>query len=278
MNKTYPYDEIKKILDPIQSALVVVPSSPSFDQVASGLALYLALLKAGKQATILSPEAMTVEFSHLVGVDKIGDKMPSGDLVLTINAPMDNIEKVSSTDENGKLNLTIRPKPGMAPIKPEDIAFCQVGQVPEIIFIVEARRLDSLGAIYQGNESLFKEKPVVNISHYQKAEPFGTVNVIDPAAPCASEIVVGLVEKLGLVIDEDIATNLLLGLRNGTANFQALGVNPETFEAAALCLRWGAGKATLPVRQGNERGTPPPTEVPSPDWFEPKIYKGSTLP
>ncbi|MDP3955303.1 MAG: hypothetical protein Q8Q15_02985 [bacterium] len=277
MNKTYSFDGIKKLLEPVKNALVVIPSSPNFDQVASGLALYLTILKSGKQATILSPDPMTVEFSHLVGVDKIEDKMPSGELVLTINAPIDNIEKVSSTDENGKLNLTIRPKPGMVSIKPEDIVFSQVGQVPEVIFVIEARRLESLGVIYQGNENLFKEKPIINISHYLKAEQFGAVNVIDPSSPCASEIIVGLIENLGLTPDEDIATNLLLGLRNGTANFQGSGVNPETFEAAALCLRWGAGKPPVPIRQGTE-GTPPPVETPSPDWFEPKIYKGSTLP
>lgn len=277
MNKSYPSDEIKKLLEPAQSALVVIPSSPNFDQVASGLALYLAILKSGKQATVLSPEAMTVEFSHLVGVDKIGDQMPSGELVLTINAPIDNIEKVSSTDEGGKLNLTIRPKPGTAVVKPEDISFSQIGQVPDVIFVIEARRLDSLGSIYKGNENLFSEKSIINISHYPKAEQFGAVNVIDPSSPCASEIVVGLIENLGIASDEDIATNLLLGLRNGTANFQSSQVNPETFEAAALCLRWGAGKPQAPIRQNNEEA-PSPVAAPSPDWFEPKIYKGSTLP
>lgn len=280
MEKSYPFAELEKLLTPAQNIFVLFPASPTFDQVASSLALFLSLAKAGKQASVLSPEEMTVEFSHLVGIEKIGSKVPGGELVLTINTNIENIEKISTTDEDGKLNLIIKPKAGVPPVKREEILFSQASSTADLLFVIEARRLESLGKIYQENNHLFEEKIVVHLSHFPKAEPFGSLSVIDPAASSASEIMVGLLQGLKLPVDEDIGNNLLLGLRNATQNFQR-GVTAETFEAAAFCLRSGAGRIPMPPRREEMPFEPPPAEsapTPSPDWLEPKIYKGSTLP
>jgi len=278
MSRNYPFDELRKLLTSAQSIYVLLPSSVNFDQVSSALSLYLALAKSGKQVSVLAPEEMTVEFSHLVGVDKVGNKAAGGELVLTINAPIENVEKVSSSEEDGKLNLTIRPKPGATPLKQEDIIFSSVGGNADLLFLVEPKKLENLGKIYQENQSLFTEKPLVNISHFPRAEKLGQINIIDASASSCSEIIVGLIEGLGLLTDSDICGNLLLGLKNATGNFQSSAVTAQTFGAAAFCLRQGAGGQPLPLSGNEEDGSTDEPPTPSDDWFEPKIYKGSTLP
>jgi len=277
MNKSYPTDPLRNLLEPAQNILVLMPSSANFDQVAAALALFLSLAKQGKQVSILSSEEMRVEFSHLVGVDKVTDKIPSGDLVLTIDAPIENVEKVSYHEEAGKLHLVVKSKPGLPLITSEKILFSQGGGSADLLFVVETRKLENLGKIYQENLALFKEKPVVHLSHYPKAESFGQLSVIDPQASCACEIVAGLLEGLNLPIDEDISGNLLLGLRAGTGNFESPNTTAQTFEAAAFCAKYGVGRS-LPQKKETEETETDSQLPPSPDWFEPKIYKGSTLP
>ncbi|MDP3998454.1 MAG: hypothetical protein Q8P89_02465 [bacterium] len=275
MNKTYQLTELQKLLASAQSIFVVLPQAANFDQISAGLSLQLALSKSGRAVSVISPDAMTVEFSRLVGVEKISDKASGGDLQITIDIPIGNIEKVTSRDEDGRLNLIIRAKNGIAPVKKEEILFSSAGGVADLVFVIEAKRLDALGKIYKENEALFTDKPVVHISHYPKAESFGQVSVIDPVASSASEIVVALLQGLNLSLDEDIAQNLLAGLRTATSNFQSSATTADTFEAASICLRHSIVRQQAPVVESNPEKDQPDV---SPDWFEPKIYKGSTLP
>ncbi len=281
MHKDYSLGELQELLSSAQNFFVFLPLAASFDQVASGLACFLALVKAGKKATILSSEEMRVEFSHLVGVDRIVVKVTNDELVLTIQSPIENVEKVSTNDTGGKLNIVIRPKAGCPPVEQEEVVFSSSGGSADLLLVIEPRKLESLGRIYEENKDLFSQKPIVNVSHFAKAENLGRVNIIDGQAACCAEVVIGLLAGLNLSADEDLANNLLLGLRQGTQSFQNLAVTADTFEAAAWCLRNGAGKSPLASPLPEEPvppAVPPAGGAPSPDWFEPKIYKGSTLP
>jgi len=54
-----------------------------------------------------------------------------------------------------------------------------------------------------------------------------------------SEIVANLIKENGLTMDADSATNLVMGIEDGSANFTSSEVNPETFETFAFLLRSG---------------------------------------
>lgn len=250
MNKAF--SELGSLLTPAQTILITIPKNPNFDQAAACLALFLSLQKTGKQVSVLSSEEMTVGFSHLVGVDKIGSKLDGQDLVVSL--PMEKVEKVTSSDEGGRLNLVIRAKPGSLPIKKEEIVFSSTRPTVDLILAIGVDKLENLGKIYQENKNLFEENPLVNIGP----------NFLNPQASSCSEVVADLIQNLGLPVDEDIGGNLLLGLREATDNFQNPTTTAATFEAAAFCLKTGVKSE--------------PLVSPSPDWLEPKIYKGSTLP
>ena len=158
MNRAYPFNELQQQLTSARNLLIAFPQKANFDQVAASLALYLSLTKAGKNVNVISPEPMRVEFSHLVGVDKISDKLMGGDLVITLDYPITNIDKVSYNDDGGKLNLVVKVKPGSKPITQKQTLFNSSGSSAyDLIFLVGVNRSEDLGQILKGNQDLLKK-------------------------------------------------------------------------------------------------------------------------
>lgn len=282
MDKNYPLSQIQEILSQAQSILVLIPRRSSFDHVASALSLYLALEKAGKKSAIVSPDKMVVGFSHLVGLDRVKSEFGENDLVITVGAPIENIEKVFTTnEEKGSLQIVIRSKPDRQPVRRETLSFSTQGAQPDMIFSIGARKPEGFGQIYQTNQELFSKAPLVNIDNHPQNSSFGQVNVVDIRASCLSEMMTFLISGLNLPTDQDVSTNLILGLKQATDNFQKREVSADTFQAASMAMRF---RGERPLA---EEPLPPPShepvpeeslDQPPPEWLEPKIYKGSTLP
>lgn len=282
MDKNYPLSQIQELLTQAQNVLVLMPTKPSFDHVASTLSLYLALEKAGKKATVVSPDKMVVGFSHLVGLDRVKSEFGENDLVITVGAPIDNIEKVFTTNEKmGNLQIVIRSKSDMEPVRQENLSFSSQGALPDLIFTIGVRKPEGLGEIYQTKKEMFFKTPVVNIDNHPQNASFGRINIVDTRASSLSEIMAFLISGLNLPADQDIGANLILGLRRATDNFQRRQVTAATFEAASMAMRF-QGESALPREVMPTTEEPPvpqeSSEQPPPEWLEPKIYKGSTLP
>lgn len=287
MNKPYPFEELRQLIEQNQSVSIFLPTNPQFDQVASALALKLALEKKGKMAAVLSPSPATVEFSQLVGVDTIGEKNEFGqNLVITLDYPLAQIEKVSYNDNGGKLNLIVQPKTGSPPLQKNQAVFSYEGGNKSLQIVLGVTDLSALGSLADQIDS----SNLVTLSRMSGGN-FGKLNIFDPKASCCSEMVAAILFNLGFMVDEDIAGNLYLGLSNATRNFSSDDIGPGTFEAAAVCLRWGAKKSVgfvtrKPVFEGEQRPAQkhlPPKPIrnvsspPSPDWLEPKIFKSSNI-
>ena len=277
MNKTYPFSEIQRLIGPSQNILICLPKSVTLDQAAAGLALALTLTKSGKKADVICPDPMTVGYSHLVGVDKITDKLGGGNLVLKINAPLSGIDKISTTDDGQNLSLVIMTKEGIAPLTSDQIIFDNAGANYDLVIACGLRKFEGLGKIYTDNSALFSQKPIINIDNNLQNAGFGRLNIIDPKTLSLSEMVLAIIMGLGLSLDEDTGSNLLQGIKMATNNFEEGKVTADTFEAASACLRTptqipAATPAENPVEKTEDLNPPAPT-----DWPEPKIYKGSTI-
>lgn len=274
MNHPYPFNELQQQLSSARNLLIAFPQNTNFDQVAASLALYLSLRKAGKNVNIVSPEPMRVEFSHLVGVDRVANKITGGDLTITLDYPIANIDKVSYNDEGGKLNLVVKIKPGSKPITQEQTIFDSSGSSSyDLIFLIGVNQPEDLGHLPKGNQDLLKKNPVASINN--GASTVGTLNFLNPQASACTEIVASMIKTLALPVDEDIGSNLLLGLKRATENFQSSKISPDTFEAAAFALRMGGRREqiTFQAPPKDEKGK----KKPSQDWLEPKIYRGTSI-
>lgn len=236
----------RTIVDHAQEILIVLSANHTLDKVASGLSLYLALSSKGKRVSITCAAPMTVEYSYLIGVDKISNNFSIGNgknLVISFPYQEGSIEKVSYNIENETFNLVIEPREGYPIITPEMMRYTFSGGTCDLIITLGATRLTDLNSIYTNNEGFFADKPILNIDSQANNELFGKSNIIDPTSSSLSEVTTNLLSYLGFSLNADIATNLYSGISAGSQNFTSKETSANTFEAVAILLRNGARKA-----------------------------------
>lgn len=301
MLKNYPFNQIRDKLSTSQKILIVLPANPNFDAVASALSLRLALIEGSKNTIIYCPQPMTVEFNHLVGVDQIGQKLQGSDMIITLNYPVDQIERVSYNDDNGQPNIVIQPKNG-APQLSENITnyhFAGVGA--DLVFTIGVSDLMAVG-----DPANFQNAAIVDINFESQGIGREAITVVDPTASSLSEIILGLISGLSLPVGPDTAQNLLDGLWRATNGLSGVTAGADTYEAVSICLRIGARKPvsqpldTVPTHLSQGNLVKPKTQnIPSPlpstdsdimppvnrdiskknpptDWLQPKIYRGTS--
>ncbi len=267
-----------------KSALLLLPDNPSFDEVAACLALNAALENAGIATTVASATQMLVEFNRLVGVDKVTQNIANKNL--TIKFPdydINNIEKVNyEIIENNKIfSLNVFCKPGAQPPTQQQAEFVYFGVSADIIILfggksgvdfpaLKINELSELKKVHLGKRGL--ETDGMKIEDFAK-----------PSATLSEQVANLVKDSQKLEMTSDIATNLIMGIEEETANFASPDVTADTFATTAELLRAGGQRTQtqkidrndFPV--GSIPGEVPQTPAPK-AWFEePKIYKGTTV-
>src|SRR3990167_4039441 len=224
-------NSFNSIIDSSKSVLILLPTKPYFDQVAAGLALYLSL-RDRKEMGITCPSPM------LVGFNRVSSEFGNKNLTIRFREyKASDIEKVSYDIENGEFRLTVVPKPGFSSPKKEHVTFEYSGISADTIILVgganeshfpalSAKDLDQARLVHIGTRPLSLA---------------GNSSVLSFARPgsSTSEIVAALIKESGITMDADIATNLLMGIEDGSREFNGPDVSPETFEIVAQLLRDG---------------------------------------
>jgi hypothetical protein len=289
------------LIEPASSILILLPSKPYLDQVAAGLSLYLAL-QGKKETNISCSSPMLVEFNRLVGVNKVSSELGNKNLTIKFNDyPAESVERVSADIENGKFYLTIIPKPGMSSPKREQVEMSFSGVAADLVVLIGG-----------ANETHFpslssSDLAGVEIAHIGiralSASSDRKISSFARPASSVSEIITTLINQTGLPLDNDIATNLLAGIEEGSREFKGTDVTAETFETVAQLLKAGgkrplketsprgpllagnapknnlnllAQKPGLPVQEEKKPASQEEDKPPK-DWLEPKIYKGTSV-
>lgn len=298
-------NSFNSLVDSAASILVLLPTKPYFDQVAAGLALYLSLHDK-KEVAISCPSPMTVGFNRIIGVNKITSELGSKNLTIKFRGyDANNIEKVSYDIVNGEFNLTVVPKAGLTAPRKEQIDLGFSGISADLVILIggandshfpilESTELASAKIAHVGNRVLSSNREVMSF-----AKPGATT----------SELVANLIKDNNLSLDADTATNLVMGVEEGTSNFTSPEVTPDTFETFAYLLRSGGQRVprtklspmnfpegaipTQPLTAPTQTIPPqaveePPIDVegiqeeeqninPPEDWLQPKVYKGTSV-
>lgn len=82
--------------------------------------------------------------------------------------------------------------------------------------------------------------PIVNIDHHKTNDRFGVVNIVEPEASSAGEIVAEILKIWGTEITPDIARNLLAGIYGDTLGLRTPSTTPHTIRAVADLVERGA--------------------------------------
>ena len=69
------------LIDAAASIVILLPTKPTFDQTAAGLALYLTL-RDQKETSIVCPMPITVGFNRLIGVNKVVNELGNKNLTI----------------------------------------------------------------------------------------------------------------------------------------------------------------------------------------------------
>jgi hypothetical protein len=302
-------NSLLSLIDSAASILVVLPTKPYFDQVAAGLALYLSIHDR-KDVSIYCPSPMTVGFNRLIGVNRISEELAKKNLMIRfVGYPSDSIDKVGYDIESGEFKLTVTPKAGLTAPQKNQIVTDYSGTTADLLILVGGAN-DSHFPILSTPDSANAK-----IAHIGTRALDSKKEVLSFARPASttSELAAGLIKENGLVLDPDIASNLVMGIEEGTSNFASPEVNPETFEIFADLLRNGgqrlprvklspasfpAGaipgrpfgapvlkRPVTPVQQietqaetlTSEKGEEAAEVNPPSDWLQPKIYKGTSV-
>lgn len=292
-----------------KSVLILLPTRPYFDQVAAGLSLYLAL-KQEKEVQIVSPSPMVVEFNRLVGVNKVSQEFGNKNLVIRFtNYKATDIEKVSYDIENSEFRLSVIPKEKMQPPKKDQIEFSYAG--------VNADHIVLIGGVNESHFPAVGSKDLANATLVHigtKDINLGGRAVMSFAKPASSisEVIGYLMREAGWAYSEDIATNLLMGIEEGSQNFSDQNVSADTFELISQLMRSGGKRQSpqpqfrqpfppgsipgqrlqvhqtpqVPLSQPKVAQNQPQLESKSQDdakeeapqdWLQPKIFKGTSV-
>ena len=236
---------------------LLLASTPTFDFVASALALKLSLESFGKTVNVICSDPMTVDFNRLVGINTVSAVFGSRNLVITLPGQTDLVDKVSYNVDSGELELVIVPKEGKT-LDPNSLKITPGMATPDLAILVGITDLTQT----KYTESLAN----VKLIYFN--------DTLDSSASCLSELAANLIKAQELPINADVATNLMQGLTKSTNGFTSAKVSKATFELAAWLMEHGSRHQDEISASSFPSGSIPAAD---PDWYEPKIYKGTTL-
>jgi phosphoesterase RecJ-like protein len=121
----------------------------------------------------------------------------------------------------------------------------EVPRSPDVFVSLDAASPGRLGELAPLLDSA---GTAVVIDHHASNPGFGTVSLIDPAAPATVTLVAEVLDDLGVLVDQQLATCLYAGLAADTGSFRFGSTRPETHELAARLLATGIDHAEISRR------------------------------
>jgi phosphoesterase RecJ-like protein len=231
------------LIEQHQKILVIPHANVDPDGLSSALACFQMFTAMGKEVTVICPDVLPESLNFLPGFEKLEQEIKENkDFVVTINMEEGvEVDKLRYTVEDHRVNIIVVPKKGR--ISAQQISLSEGDPKYDLIVVVDSADLSLLGSVYKEHVDLFAEVPVMNIDHHISNTQYGQLQLIDPTAASATEVlyswfmqVPGFREK----ITADMATLLLTGLITDTRSFQNPNTTPRSLEVAAELLEKGA--------------------------------------
>jgi phosphoesterase RecJ-like protein len=89
---------------------------------------------------------------------------------------------------------------------------------------------------------------VINIDHHVGNTNFGDVNWFDGTASACGELVLELIDALGVPLTYEIATHIYLAILTDTGSFHHSSITPRTFQMCRRCTEAGVNPAAMARR------------------------------
>ncbi|MGC4190053.1 MAG: bifunctional oligoribonuclease/PAP phosphatase NrnA [Thermomicrobiales bacterium] len=144
---------------------------------------------------------------------------------------------------DGQLPGSLRFLPGV-----ERVARYGVDPLPDydLLCLIDSSDLRRLGTFYRDDPSRVDGRiPMVNIDHHVTNDRFGVVNIVEPGAASASEIVADILAAWAVELDRETAQLLLSGIYGDTLGLRTDSVTSRTMRTAADLVDAGANPVPI---------------------------------
>ncbi len=239
--------QLKTILDQAHNAIILLGPTPTYDQVASATAFYLSLKDLKSEVSFCSPNQ--VEFPDLLGQEEIKQKLGNKDLSISFEYTETAVDKVSYhiDEERGKFYLVVKPQKGHKPLDPNSVSFDLTGAQADVIFLFGVHSYSMLEHLYENHSDVYENATVVAVHSFEPE--IGDLKLDISGRSCWSESTLSLIEKLGLELTDEGASNLLMAIDQATDWLTSFTATADTFDAVATLLRAGGKRLRKPVSE-----------------------------
>lgn len=111
----------------------------------------------------------------------------------------------------------------------------------DLVISVDCGDFERLGQVGE----LTKGKKLINLDHHISNTNFGSINLVEPNAAAAAEIVYKLIKSMGIFIDKEIAQCIYTGIVTDTGQFQYSNTTEETHVIAAELIIAGVNPSDI---------------------------------
>lgn len=239
--------QIFKQVEKANNILVVFAADWDGDAVAAATSFFIYLKKIGKTVEIAGakPFREIKQLSFLPGFSEIKNNLDHlRRFIVSLDISKTKVSQIKYLVDNNQLNFIVSPENGW--FEADDVS-TKAGEFKyDLIFVIGANDLESLGTLYDQNVEFFYKTPIINISQQAANEEFGQINLIDINCVAVSELVFNLIQKEAKkFIDEDLATGLLAGIIIKTRNFKTGNLTPQTLMATSELISAGARREEI---------------------------------
>lgn len=206
---------------------LVVANGQVYDSVAAATGLASLLASLGKEVTLYSPSPLSKSnLSQLAGIENFAEDIfgKSNQLKITFDCPLEDIEKVDSSEENDRLSLRVEFRKERKVIAPSQVEIEKGMPEYDAGFV--------LGADWE--QDIVNRGDWVWISRTGTEKDWAQVNVVESKGSI-SESLTSLVSRGNFKIPGQAAYNFYLGIKNVTNGFER--ADSIALETAAYCLR-----------------------------------------
>jgi len=108
--------------------------------------------------------------------------------------------------------------------------------IPEILFFIDCSDIER---VFPEQSEVLAERTVLNLDHHISNKFFGDYNWVDIGVSASGEIALELIDRLGVELDRDIATNLYTAILADSGCFSYSNTTAQTHRLAARLMEQG---------------------------------------